>query len=1662
MDKNSATMRTNIMGVHNATGLSNTESLSPPVRGDMFGYADQDSPIDHHYNAINKKRATIHGSLNNSPLISRHREREYQISATHSNSSSDTKMGKNLLAFAYRMANPDADDVQDKVSSLTPSPEKRRRLDIVGSSGKTEPQDSIKGSLRKAGKTALKKVVNAGSKKQKGITGENSDTQGSYNNKAKEVSVYKLPGDKSKSAPHLNNRLKMSSAITTEKEKMYNKTTGTAFTEGSFDQSQLDHESTYTNGFDQSKNMVLPAASVMSTSCSICGRKAQSGVGGICKGCWAQFQEKGVRIGNLEEFKQFTKTVKDQVSRIVAVEPSGAVGKDYYSQAGNQPLLDSVRRLVPKIFENNEENCSQQPPSEAGQNKQEMKTLGYYTEKSQNLENSAPENPLDKVSVSSEEKQDEGAQAPAVNSQYWNENPVEPTTAEDIAAVTNTSSVKFGAFNDDDASPPNVPEEEEDLFSGGPCEGGVCIMPSRKKEESSEDKKVTTSPTENSTEASDLWKIDMDDRSSDKPTMFSKSKTFAYPDKSNAVDNKERGRDIIEKDEAKQASNVDLKGGSVKTPARTEQDTAKMKVTRAKTEWSMKRLWNKNKESVQEENFKGVEGTRQEQRKAVKQVEHNTQKPKNISEVEPNKENSKLSRKAMSRITISSQKLAKERALQREKNMRGENLDNSKVRYQPMTIKESKDLALNKEKMEEKKKMGIFRSNTSLRTKSFRKESSKSKDGLNSRGKTNSLLSRRKNDSKQTFRNSLSNKGTVSSKGNTLTRMQGMKMNGSSSEEEDEEDDISEKPEVPLYAPTVMVPGQKGGLKGSVGAQSGTWSSTNIVKAAPAAITADDPITERLQKYGLVGDDGKSFLNKYKYGEQEPEQKTQQETSDEVDKSKESAYFEQPAFTGAVELALTSLVNDTHYLPPSVLRQSDANTLDQYFEGIQPESENWKEPVQNSVTNFFGENESSIYHGEPKPIAGFKETGIDSTEYIYTLNQVNGTKENKSLASQLFQGMTERSQPDTTVASALSRDLALGSGESPTTIRRHLMYCENDGESGGLYHIAKRFTATTKFQPFYEMPVNTYKGLTMSGDLSSRSNIKSEVLDDLSYTGALFNSRESSIDRTNDSEILSKVSSSLGSSRLYFESESGSVSTSENTDSSDVYTGEIFHLSGSSFGTTESDVMKTSVSDITETTSEELDNAVQAVTSGAVTEAIKDGSTNNSTKQNRLYRRHKAKPPIDLIIERSLDSAGEFFSKALVSFARHPFNFSNNSSNWLDDTHGAFAICDDNFSQDQMTFADELCTDCEGYTDYQPGEAPKAWTPVVKVEESPKMIDFSKYDQEEVVKVPKETPVSTDPWYAGTENDFHGPVNVTWDGREWPSHTSSTGNPNASTSYHNDNDYTGSSSICPQPRNYNANSSKYQDANNNYPNYVFYDEGEKNSKEPPPPPPRGNDADYAPSLYARCPGGEASKSRASSEEKQRKPVAQTMSYYFDLESNSDDTDMPEYAGMETTKKEEKKVDKAPRAPLFTKVGSITVRNNVENDFDYAENVNRDLADDSGAWGATGFADTAIHGHAADGMPHAFPQETSHSLHCDMGSSKLFKEVRQATSHRSASATRRTPGQHDDLQDGFGRRPEILQKWQDTRSLVKQGSSTVSSDQKSTHANMTSNKGGPRA
>lgn len=1155
-----------------------------------------------------------------------------------------------------------------------------------------------------------------------------------------------------------------------------------------------------------------------SSTCSICNKNPKSAAGGICGRCWTQIKEKGVKIGNLEDFKQFTSSISDQVSRIVAVDADGLPGSAKQKKPDGDSIMKSLQNIIPDIF-------------------------------------------------------DEGE-----------------TTKR-----------------------PDHDNKETVVYKEKELSTGKAIEFVKDKVESSEQKSKTSSlPT-----------------GKERTITLTKSKTFALPDKKNS------SKFVFDKLHTNDEKiKTDLKGLST-----TALDTSKVKVTRANTEWNMKSEFSKMLEK----------------QVPLKQSEQNTAKIE-----EQRKDKSKTG------ISLTAQKKAKDRAvLKREKTINiKECAPLKKERYEPTTIKESKDL------LEKKKAFGASRSADSSLTNLNMKRNHTT--GLTDRSKSNSrkTLIRRKSTPLSSRRSTTMSDSQVNKIGKIGELLSQIKE--ASSDEEDDLDDINKREVLSSFTAKdkLMVKGQNSSKPMEIEESKPVIAAPTItdvdmkpvqapVQSEPVNSMAGLSTFERLKKYGKYGDGENQFLN----------------TCKTENRNVAVGSVEKPSFsTQPKQLTQASL-------PKETIKHEDSD----YFGGIGPQS---KKPKSISYTEYnedVVECENSIYHEVSRPLKSICETVEESSDYTSDQNK-------PCIKPRNLQNMPIR----TAMGLAVCRDLAFGAGESPLLGRKPFSSRGNFVDSSNIYHMSKQFApGKSKGELLGSAPLNKY--ISYHRDLNPNETMQKDSTSDC-YTGDIYRRPGLPEEPSHNNEIKS-ITHIEPKNNDYFDNGSSycapqnevsysickkdsSPTASQNqpastTPADNLYTGGLFKAYRPQPSLPVSKA-------ILPTFCDEV-NSTDKPNNASLGSSVDEGSNNSLRKITRRNRQNKQAVEF---IERSIDTAGDFFSKTLMNFRPTMVNTNNNSGNdtWFDETTGPKPVPNRGFNQDKLKFAIAKTEDAE-YTDWRPGFEPELKKSEVKIAEKESIaVDFSnryeKYESGifEKVKQPKPIEICTDGWYAGTEDDFIGPMNVTWDGREWPGSKSSRKPPPET----EEEPY----EMCLPCEKYNEN--------NNAPDYSKYvRKAEK--KDEAPPKKWGNETDYTPCLFSFFPAQVNRRRTTIDGEEKPKPVVHKGQYFSSYlspkplnapPSSYTDHEPVEHAGFDEHVYEQKveKLDKAPSVPKITHVGAIKVRNNVENDFDYAENINRDI-------GAPDAPHLDVGESSDDYSSKIFPEHTS-SIRFPEETSSLIKSMSQ--------------------------------------------------------------------
>jgi len=391
-----------------------------------------------------------------------------------------------------------------------------------------------------------------------------------------------------------------------------------------------------------------------------------------------------------------------------------------------------------------------------------------------------------------------------------------------------------------------------------------------------------------------------------------------------------------------------------------------------------------------------------------------------------------------------------------------------------------------------------------------------------------------------------------------------------------------------------------------------------------------------------------------------------------------------------------------------------------------------------------------------------------------------------------------------------------------------------------------------------------------------------------------------------------------------------------------------------------------------------------------------DTPTQETRKSSRMFRKQQRFNSIDSLFENSVSSAGEFFSKAIAT------SFGNNNGNSNYCYSASEAICGTNaYNEDQMDFGELGRKKSNDYVDWDPRLKPKYGVMNEKPRRPVRTLDFSKYKLYDFVgndsgSTDLSSKSQESPWYnSHDEGSYGGQRNTTWDGRAWPIEKPSQPRPRRSESTDAYTDMP-DCRICPNNNNSSASLSCFGNMNNNYPNYEIYETQSDNTprRDPQLQRPVSSDNDYAPYMY-----GNPSQERQRPRQETPRRVTQTQGGYMDAGGspyfglNTCSSSMADYADYADSPPPEQlrvvREPSPPRPPKVIKVGSILVRNNVENNDDYAENVNRDLGEDSSSFGGMAFNQEMNH------QGKAFAYQTSQSLVSEPANLRQIMDVQNA-------------------------------------------------------------------
>jgi len=379
------------------------------------------------------------------------------------------------------------------------------------------------------------------------------------------------------------------------------------------------------------------------------------------------------------------------------------------------------------------------------------------------------------------------------------------------------------------------------------------------------------------------------------------------------------------------------------------------------------------------------------------------------------------------------------------------------------------------------------------------------------------------------------------------------------------------------------------------------------------------------------------------------------------------------------------------------------------------------------------------------------------------------------------------------------------------------------------------------------------------------------------------------------------------------------------------------------------------------------------------------GSTARMLRKQRLN--------LDSILDNSVSSAGEFFSKAVMSFGNH-----NNHSNQTPCNEAICGSSGSSFNEDQLDFGELARKMPAEYVDWPQGLRPNYGC--LEQNKGPTVstrafdVNYKKYDDLEWQNNEEEQAQRAQ--WVNDKQDlavYGKQAALTWDGRPWSETVEErqqlqmmqmmrSRSPFGKRRPFVSAEKKDPCKVCPNSNNSWTYSDttwvEVGDVNNNYPNYEMYD-------RPAPPPQQQRAAqaapipccedDYAPCIYAPP----AAQEHLLARPRQPEPVQQQRNYsssygqmgmgnsqesaYFGSTGGS-------YGYMRYEEQPQpevviKREPTPPPVPRIYKVGAINVGYKVENNDDYAENINRDLGHDEsmGFPGGVQFNDLSSYGRA---------------------------------------------------------------------------------------------------
>jgi hypothetical protein len=414
---------------------------------------------------------------------------------------------------------------------------------------------------------------------------------------------------------------------------------------------EINHARTMSSdgGLDITKASDKPVALAIANSCAICGRSSHGSVGGICQTCFTKLQSSGVLATNREE--------PDNIPEVIKPAEVNLWNDSKDDQLASISMDTKSVEVTPQ--DGQTANIDQRS---AEVNPQYGETVSKMDHESTVVDNWTKPCFGDKGLIS--EKNDNlGSELPVVSAQ----------TTNDIA--------KLGA----QVSPTQGDDVNDNLLD-------AQVLASRgTKRGASSDRKE-----------------DFEVSKMTNPPSLPKSKTCA-----NLGRSRKNANNVVLEAKKSQALVVEAERPKFR---RTESSMKSMavshnkKVLRAKSEWNMKKNVSKGDDfgDMINKHMRNAAGKKDGQVDLMSnhQVTKLSTGKFHISDASKNnvttakRENTMMSKRGVSQIAISSQKQKKENSIRRDKEITFD----TKERYEPTTVRESKDIALTKERLIEKNK----------------------------------------------------------------------------------------------------------------------------------------------------------------------------------------------------------------------------------------------------------------------------------------------------------------------------------------------------------------------------------------------------------------------------------------------------------------------------------------------------------------------------------------------------------------------------------------------------------------------------------------------------------------------------------------------------------------------------------------------------------------------------------------------------------------------------------------------------------------------------------------------------------------------------------------------------------------------------------------------